>query len=212
MKNYLLKYRKAFVFGTIVVMFLVGIGMTELIIKQTQNFEDIPVVNVEENENKEETQPENEEVETLVKPVSDDVEMIRYFYDSNYDDKKLEQALIYFEGVYRPNLGVDFGKNNTVFDVNASLSGTVSKKTNDPLLGWIVEITSDNDIKITYQSLNEVTVNEGDKVNQGDKIAVSGKNVYESELNNHLHFVLEKENQPVNPETFFGQEVTNITK
>lgn len=209
MKNYFLKYRKTFVFSSIAVMFLIGIGVTQLIVKQTKNFEDVPVVKVEENEEKkEEAVPE----EILQKPVSDDISMVRYFYDSSYESEKLEKALIYFEGVYRPNLGVDFAKDGASFEVTASLSGTVSKKTNDPLLGWVVEITSDHDIKITYQSLEEVAVNEGDKVKQGDKIAMSGKNVYESELNSHLHFVLEKENQAVNPETFFGQQVTKISK
>ena len=40
-------------------------------------------------------------------------------------------------------------------------------------------------------------------IKQGDKIGTSGENVYESELKNHLHFILEKDNQALNPEKVF---------
>lgn len=214
MKEFVFKNRKILVFTSVVVMFLVGIGVIQTIMKQAAPFEDTPVVKVEDNTKKqdEETQEETPVVETLKKPVSDDIQIIRYFYDPTYDDSKLEKALIYFEGVYRPNLGVDFSKNGDEFDVIASLSGKVTKKTNDPLLGWVVTVTSDNGITITYQSLSKVDVEENATIKQGDKIGVSGENVYESDLKKHLHFVLEKDNEPINPEPLFNQEVTKITQ
>lgn len=211
MKEFLYKNRKIFVFTSIVVMFLVGVGIIQTVIKQMEPFEDTPVVKVEKNEDKnKDTTPASTEI--LKKPVSDDVEMVRYFYDASYEDDKLENAMVYFEGVYRPNLGVDYSKNGEAFDVLASTSGTVTKKTNDPLLGWIVTITSDDGIATTYQSLSEVSVEDKGVVKQGDKIGISGENVYESDLKNHLHFIVEKDNTPVNPETFFNQPLTKIAK
>ncbi|WRK56012.1 M23 family metallopeptidase [Coprobacillaceae bacterium CR2/5/TPMF4] len=62
----------------------------------------------------------------------------------------------------------------------------------------------------TYQSLSEVTVEKDAVIKQGDKIGTSGENVYESELKNHLHFILEKDNQAINPEKYFDQEVSKI--
>ena len=62
----------------------------------------------------------------------------------------------------------------------------------------------------TYQSLSEVNVEKDAVIKQGDKIGTSGENVYESELKNHLHFILEKDNQALNPEKYFNQEVSKI--
>ena len=53
----------------------------------------------------------------LKKPVNDDVKVSKGFYDTSLDDKKLEEALVYFEGVYRPNDGIDYTKDNESFDV-----------------------------------------------------------------------------------------------
>ncbi|MFV0393551.1 MAG: peptidoglycan DD-metalloendopeptidase family protein [Coprobacillaceae bacterium] len=210
MKDFIFKNRKVIVFTSIAMLFLIGIAVIQLVIQQSSSFEDVPVVKVDEKEEETPKEQETAADETLIKPVSDDIEIVRYFYDPSYDDAKLENAMVYFEGVYRPNLGVDFSKNGEGFEVVAAMSGTVTKKTNDPLLGWVVTIKNDNGVTTTYQSLKEVTVEKDAKVKQGDVIGTSGENVYESDLKNHLHFILEKDNMALNPETFFGQSLSKI--
>lgn len=217
MKDFLFKNRKILVFTCIAMLFLVGIAAVQLIIQQSGTFQDIPVVTVNENEEGNIKESEDEETSTedseiLQKPVADDVEVVRNFYDSSYDDEKLENAVIYFEGVYRPSQGIGYSKNGETFEVVAAMSGTVTKKTNDPLLGWVITITNDNGLSTTYQSLQEVTVEKDAEVKQGDIIGTSGENVYESDLKNHIHFILEKDNTPINPENYFGQELKTIVE
>ncbi|MBM6798828.1 M23 family peptidase, partial [Coprobacillus cateniformis] len=38
----------------------------------------------------------------------------------------------------------------------------------------------------------------------------SGENVYEADLKNHLHFILQKEDQLFNPEKYLGQALNTI--
>lgn len=212
MKLFVKRNRKILMFSTVVILFLGVIGMIQLVLNQYQPFEDTAVVKVEDN--KEDDTAENKtttkEIEKLLKPVDDDVKIVKKFYDAKLDDKELEKALVYFEGVYRPNLGVDFSKDGKTFEVKAACSGTVTKKENDALLGWVVTVTNENGFSTTYQSLSEVNVEKDAVIKQGDKIGVSGENVFESELKSHLHFILEKDNQALNPETYFNQEVTKI--
>lgn len=212
MKLFVKRNRKILMFSTVVILFLGVIGMVQLVLNQYQPFEDTAVVKVEDN--KEDDTAENKtttkEIEKLLKPVDDDVKIVKKFYDAKLDDKELEKALVYFEGVYRPNLGVDFSKDGKTFEVKAACSGTVTKKENDALLGWVVTVTNENGFSTTYQSLSEVNVEKDAVIKQGDKIGVSGENVFESELKSHLHFILEKDNQALNPETYFNQEVTKI--
>ena len=211
MKIFVKRNRRVLIFGTVVILFLVGVGLIQLVLNQYQPFEDTAVVKVEDN--KKDTAKEKEttvKTEKLLKPVGDDVKIVKKFYDAKLSDEELEKALVYFEGVYRPNLGVDFSKDGKSFDVIAACSGTVTKKENDALLGWIVTVTNENGFSTTYQSLSEVSVEKDAVIKQGDKIGVSGENVFESELESHLHFVLEKDNQALNPETYFNQDVTKI--
>lgn len=212
MKLFVKRNRKILMFSAVVILFLGVIGMVQLVLNQYQPFEDTAVVKVEDN--KEDDTTENKtttkEIEKLLKPVDDDVKIVKKFYDAKLDDKELEKALVYFEGVYRPNLGVDFSKDGKTFEVKAACSGTVTKKENDALLGWVVTVTNENGFSTTYQSLSEVNVEKDAVIKQGDKIGVSGENVFESELKSHLHFILEKDNQALNPETYFNQEVTKI--
>lgn len=212
MKLFVKRNRKILMFSAVVILFLGVIGMVQLVLNQYQPFEDTAVVKVEDN--KEDDTAENKtttkEIEKLLKPVDDDIKIVKKFYDAKLDDKELEKALVYFEGVYRPNLGVDFSKDGKTFEVKAACSGTVTKKENDALLGWVVTVTNENGFSTTYQSLSEVNVEKDAVIKQGDKIGVSGENVFESELKSHLHFILEKDNQALNPETYFNQEVTKI--
>lgn len=202
------KYRRLITLSIAIALFLGGIGIVQNYLDQQLDFEDESVVKVEENTNKEENKAET--VEILKSPVDESIGIVRYFYSKEDDSSKQEQSLILFEGVYRPNLGVDYSNGNQPFDVLASISGTVTKKTNDPVLGWIVTISNDDGIAVTYQALSQVSVELNKKVKQGDKVGISGENVYEADLKNHLHFILEKNGKLLNPEIYIGKELTQI--
>ncbi|UTY40472.1 peptidoglycan DD-metalloendopeptidase family protein [Allocoprobacillus halotolerans] len=210
MKKRSFHYKKVLGISLALALFLGGIGVVQNILdERTKNFEDETVVKVDENK-KQETKTEEKKIETLKSPVKDGIGIVRYFYDKDDDSSKQEQSLILFEEVYRPNQGVDYANKNETFDVMAAISGTVTKKTNDPVLGWVVTITNSDKISTTYESLSKVSVELNQEVKQGDVIGQSGENVYEADLKNHLHFILQKEDQLYNPEKFIGQTLDMI--
>lgn len=200
MKGFVKRNRKTFIFMASLMLFLVGAGIFQGMMNQN-DFEDVPVVSVDTKDEK------KEEIEKLVKPVSDDVKVEKKFYDTDMSDEELEKALVYFEGVYRPNDGIDYTKNGEAFDVYAATSGEVIRKENDSLLGWIVSIEHESGMITTYQSVDNIKVEKGDKVKQGDVIATSGHNVYQSALKNHLHFIISQDNKTLNPEKYYDKEL-----
>lgn len=205
MKQKKVNYKKILGISLALALFLGGVGIVQkLLDDQTMNFEEETVVKVDE---KKEDKPV---VETLKAPVKDGIGIVRYFYNKDDDSKKQEQSLILFEGVYRPNQGIDYANKNEIFDVLASISGIVTKKTNDPVLGWIITITNNDKISTTYQSLSEISVEMNQTVKQGDIIGKSGENIYESDLKNHLHFIVQKEDKLLNPEKCIGQPLNAL--
>lgn len=210
MKKRSFHYKKVLGISLALALFLGGIGIVQNILdERTKSFEDETVVKVDENKTQE-TKKEENKVETLKSPVKDGIGIVRYYYDKDDDESKQEQSLILFENVYRPNQGIDYANKNEVFDVMAAISGTVTKKTNDPVLGWVVTITNSDNISTTYESLSKVSVELNQEVKQGDIIGKSGENVYEADLKNHLHFILQKDDQLYNPEKFIGQTLDMI--
>lgn len=210
MKKRSFHYKKVLGISLALALFLGGIGIVQNILdERTKSFEDETVVKVDENKTQE-TKKEENKVETLKSPVKDGIGIVRYYYDKDDDESKQEQSLILFEDVYRPNQGIDYANKNEVFDVMAAISGTVTKKTNDPVLGWVVTITNSDNISTTYESLSKVSVELNQEVKQGDIIGKSGENVYEADLKNHLHFILQKDEQLYNPEKFIGQTLDMI--
>lgn len=209
MKKRSFHYKKILGISLALALLLGGIGIVQNILDEhTKDFEDETVVKVDENQNKDTT--EEKTIETLKSPVKDGIGIVRYYYDKDDDASKQEQSLILFEDVYRPNQGVDYANKNEAFDVMAAISGTVTKKTNDPVLGWVVTITNSDKISTTYESLSEVSVELNQDVKQGDTIGKSGENVYEADLKNHLHFILQKDDQLYNPEKYIGQTLDTI--
>lgn len=200
MKGFVRRNRKTLIFMASLMLFLVGAGIFQGVIKQN-DFEDVPVVSVDTKDK------EKEEIEKLVKPVGDDVKVEKKFYDTDMPDEELEKALVYFEGVYRPNDGIDYTKNGEAFNVYAATSGEVIRKENDSLLGWIISIEHESGMITTYQSVDNIKVEKGDKIKQGDVIATSGNNVYQSGLKNHLHFIVSQDNKTLNPEKYYDKEL-----
>ena len=65
----------------------------------------------------------------------------------------------------------------------------------DELVGNSITIKHDDNTYSIYQSLKDITVKKGDRVNQGDNI--------NKDLNNHLYFELMIGGLSVNPEEYY---------
>lgn len=107
------------------------------------------------------------------------------------------------------NSGVDY-QSNEMFDVVASLSGTVTNVTEDTLLGNTVEIRNSNEIIVMYQSLGEVLVKKGDTVTQGQVIAKSGTCSLNSDVKQGLHFEMYKNGSVINPEKYYDKSIKDL--
>ena len=131
------------------------------------------------------------------------------FYNSSATDTEQQQSLIYYENTYMPNSGVDY-KSDSVFDVVAIMDGTVTKVTENTLLGKIIEVSHANNLVSVYQSLSSVKVKEGEVVIQGQIIASSGTSTLSKELGNHLHFELILNGVNINPENSYDKKISEL--
>ena len=213
MKNNLIKYRVPVLFGSALVLFVCGLMIMENIMTSINQGMDEPVAteNIDSgNNNSMPTGAEALTEEILVSPVKEGVSVVRHFYVAGDDAQRQKASMDLFEGVYRPSLGIDFANDGNSFEVLASLSGQVKEVKTDPLFGKCVTIESENGWLTIYQSLSEVTVNQGDSIKQGSVIGKSGENVYEADLGNHVHFVIEKDGVVYDPESNFNKKATQI--
>ena len=145
----------------------------------------------------------------IVRPYTDtSVEIGKSYYDYKEESENQENSIIYYENTYIQNTGVDYISKN-VFDVNAIADGKVISVTEDDIVGITVKIEHNNNMISVYQSIKDVTVKENDQITKGQVIATSGTNNISSDLGNHLHFELYKENILVNPEDFLENNQGN---
>lgn len=148
--------------------------------------------------------------EVIIRPyISDKVVLYKNFYEKDASKDLQQNSIIYYEGIYMQNSGVDY-KADESFDVVSSLDGTVTNITDDPLLGKTVEIRNSTEIIIMYQSLGEVLVKKGDVVSQGDIIGKSGTCSINSDIANSLHFEIYKNGTVINPETYFDKKLKDL--
>src|SRR5690606_29329529 len=155
----------------------------------------------------------NTNFENVAMPVlnEDEVKYVTEFFDPNASREAQEAALIVDGDTYRPNLGVDIAMNDgSAFEVLAALSGDVTAVRQDALLGNVIEIDHGEGVKTVYQSIRDIEVSVGDKVKQGDTLAISSTSQLNKEAKNHVHFEIRKNNIALNPISFFGQPLTAI--
>ncbi|MCY9265814.1 M23 family metallopeptidase, partial [Bacillus licheniformis] len=114
---------------------------------------------------------------------------------------------------YSMSKGIDLAeKDGKTFDVSASISGTVIKAAKDPVLGYVVEVEHEDGLSTVYQSLSEVSVKQGDKIEQNQVIGKAGKNLYNEEGGNHVPFEIRKDGVALNPLNFMDKPVSSIEK
>ena len=58
--------------------------------------------------------------------------------------------------------------------------------------------------------MSKVSVELNKEVKQGDVIGVSGENIYEADLKNHLHFIVQKDEKLLNPESCIDKPLNTI--
>ena len=149
--------------------------------------------------------------EVIKRPYQEDgISLIKNFYDYKSEEENQQNSLIYYDGTYLQNSGVDYSKNGEVFEVVSIYDGTVCNVTENTVLGKTIEITHENGVVSVYQSLSEVNVTINEVVNQGQVIGKSGVSNIDKDLQNHLHFELIVKGINVNPEIYYDKKLSEI--
>lgn len=141
-----------------------------------------------------------------IKPFTVEAQTALEYFDGS--ESKVE-TMTKFEGVYRGNQGIDYTFQDQAFDVVACLDGTVSEVKEDAVFGKSVTIVN-QDLSITYQSLSDIAVKNGDRIHQSDVIAKAGKNIYNKDLGNHLHIVVEKNGKIMDPKLMYDKSPNEL--
>ena len=147
----------------------------------------------------------NEKIMIINPYLDQGVTIGKEYYDYKGESSHQEKSIVYYDGTYMQNSGVDFISNN-VFEVVSILPGTVTDVKEDELLGKIVEVKHDKYVAL-YQSLSEVSVKKGDSIFQGQPIGKSGTNELDKVIGNHLHFELSYDGNIVNPLDHLNKEL-----
>ena len=198
-----MKRRVTIIFSSALILLVLGVGVITQLTKTEPNESkpiSFPISNVG-------TKVKDFKTESFVIPVAENIPIVRYYYESDSEHKN--QAVDCFEGVYIKSQGIDYGQEDS-FEVLASLSGVVSEINEDSILGLCVTIDCENNIQLIYQSLSNVGLKEGDSIAQGSLIGESGHSIYEADLGNHVHFMILKDGEAVNPLKMFHQQVSEI--
>lgn len=143
--------------------------------------------------------------ETMQWPVADEslMSVVMPFYDKNGTQEEKAAAMVQSGDMLFPSVGVSLAmEDDSVFDVTAAMSGTVTRVETMPLVGNQVEITHSDGMKTVYQSLGSISVQKDDQVKQGDVIGQAGRNELEKDLGVHVHFEVHENDEPVNPNDY----------
>ncbi len=95
-----------------------------------------------------------------------------------------------------PHHGVDFAM-PTGTPVISTGDGIVSRIGNHPYAGQYIEVEHPGQFKTRYLNLSQIKVTQGQQVNRGDRIALSGNTGCST--GPHLHFELHVNSRPVDP-------------
>ena len=160
---------------------------------------------------KEEETPTDVTTESkIVKPfTSTSVGISKSYYDMTDDEATQENSLVYYEQTYLQNSGVLYSSDE-VFDVLATYDGTVTNVSTDEILGNVVEITHNPNLKTVYYSLGEVTVKKDDILKSGDIIGKSGDNLLEGEKDNSLLVEVYYNGNTIDPEDFYNMNIKDL--
>lgn len=207
---------KGFVLPSIYGLVVVFVFMTVYFLNNSLTYQ-VPE-NVTENKTvMNETEEFNNDM-VVVNPVPDKpmkpynketVQISKNFYKMEDEKETQQKSLIYYQNTYMQNTGVLYSSDE-MFEVLASVDGTVKEVKDDEILGSVVVIKHNSKVTTTYYSLNEVKIKAGDKVKVGDVIGISGKNKLENEKENCLLFEVYINGNLTNPIEFLEMSLEDL--
>ncbi len=207
-------FQKRWVFPTVYIVCAAIILTAALWFQATNKDQDQKQANpYSQTEKENPAVPVSKSAELVKMPVADESKAVvkKKFYDDKASEKEQENALVFYNDTYTANTGIDIAaKDGKAFDVVAALSGTVLKAEKDALLGYVVEVDSGNGVVTFYQSLEDVKVEAGDTVVQGDVLGTAGLSEVNKEAGYHVHFEIRKDGVAVNPETYLNKPVAQV--
>lgn len=170
------------------------------------------VFNESEEPTNEEEPPEtpNSSEEKPVKPfTSETVSIAKGFYDKNDTEENQQNALIFYENTYMPNTGILY-ENEEVFDVVATLDGSIKDIKEDEILGTVLTVENTSKVTTIYYALGETKVKVGDTVKKGDVLATSGTSKLVTNKSQTLLFEVYINGILTNPNTFFEKNIEEL--
>jgi len=148
-------------------------------------------------------------VPSIMRPyLNEGVYVSKSFYDYQGETENQENAIIFYEGTYMQNSGVDY-KYTTEFEIVSILDGKVIEVTDNELLGKTIKIQHDNELISVYQCLSRIDVNVDDMILRGQVIGMSGTSTLYSKDSN-LHFELYHNGKIVNPEGYYNKAIDEV--
>ena len=146
----------------------------------------------------------------IVKPfTSEKVSVSKSYYSKEDDEKTQQNSLVYYEQTYLQNSGILYSADET-FDIINVYDGTVTNVSKDEILGNVVEITHNPNLKTVYYSLGEIAVAKDDVITGGTIIGKSGDNLLDDEKDNCLLFEVYYNGNAINPEEFYSMDITKL--
>lgn len=208
---------KGFVLPTVYIMVIgilfISISFIGSALQSKVKYDDNLSVNALEDDvtpvikNEEET---NTTDKKIVKPfTSTAVSISKSYYDMQDDEKTQQNSLVYYENTYLQNSGVLYSSKEA-FDILSVYDGTVTNISEDEILGNVVEITHNPNLKTIYYSLGEISVKKDDLVNSGTIIGKSGSNLLDEEQNNCLLFEVYYNGNTIDPEDFYNMNINDL--
>lgn len=167
---------------------------------------DDPIVNPDDNqeEKPDDKKPEPEKFKAPCDTTTSSI--IRHFYSIDDDSSTQEMSLIKIGTKYQMSRGLTFKReDDSTFDVQATLSGTVTSVVESPLYGYVITIDHGDNVKSEYLGVSKPVVKVNDTVKQGQVIASSGQAEYDEVASNHVHFRVSIDGKYVDPEDLFNK-------
>lgn len=160
-------------------------------------FEDvIPVVKTQSDE--------------IIKPyLSDNVIIGKSYYDFESNETSQEESIIFYEGIYLQNNGVDYVLDDS-FDVVSVLDGEIISIEDDEVYGNRITIKHTDNLMTIYSNVKDVLPSIGYKVSQGEIIGSSDSYKLSEKDMSLLHFEVYFKGKSIDPENLYTLSVSEL--